>query len=237
MFVNTDAESFLAKVPSGSVDLVITDPPYIISRKTGFKTIGEKGVPRFAVSMDFGKWDNQNISEHMTMMKNVIAEYHRVLKNGGTCIVWYDIFKIESLKNMFESAGFKQIRFIEWVKTNPVPLNSKINYLTNCREVALVGIKKGKPVFNSEYDNGIYYAPIHRDGGKRLHPCQKPIGITKQLIEKHTLPGAVVLDSFAGSGTTFVAATQCRRKYLGCEIDKKYYASASSRLKGVKDEQ
>ena len=58
-----------------------------------------------------------------------------------------------------EKYKFKQIRFLEWIKTNPQPRNSKINYLTNCREIALLGIKKSNPTFNSQYDNAIYKYP------------------------------------------------------------------------------
>ena len=80
--------------------------------------------------------------------------------------------EITPLKEILEKEGFKQIRYIEWIKTNPQPLNSSTNYLTNCREIALVGIKKSKPTFNSKYDNGIYEFPLQ--GGKnRFHPTQK----------------------------------------------------------------
>jgi hypothetical protein len=71
-------------------------------------------------------------------------------------ICFYDLWKIFSLKKWFEEAGFKQIRFIEIIKTNPVSINSKLNYLTNAREIALTGVKGSKPSFKSEYDNGIY---------------------------------------------------------------------------------
>ena len=230
---NLNALTFLSEIPSKSIDLVFADPPYIISRKTGFKSIGKRSVKRFAVSMDFGKWDNISIEEHNKLINAVIKESFRVLKEGGTFIFWYDLYKIESLKNMLERNGFSQIRFIEWIKTNPVPLNSKTNYLTNSREIALSAVKKGKPVFNSEYDNGVYSAPIHRDGGKRQHPCQKPLGITKQIIEKHTVKGSIVLDMFAGSGTTLCAAKMTQRKFMGCEIDIKYYRIALKRLEEI----
>jgi len=183
--------------------------------------------------MDFGEWDNTSVVEHSQLLANVIKESYRILKDGGTCILWYDIFKIETLKTLYEKHKFIQIRFIEWIKTNPVPLNSKTNYLTNSREVALVAVKKGRPIFNSEYDNGVYSAPIHRDGGKRLHPCQKPIGVTKQIIEKHTNKGSIVLDMFSGSGTTLCAAKLTERYFLGCEIDKNYFRLASKRLEDV----
>ena len=97
-----------------------------------------------------------------------------------------------------EKHKFKQLRFIEWIKTNPQPLNSKINYLTNVREIALVGVKKNKPVFNSEYDNGIYMFPLQ--GGKnRFHPTQKSLKLFEELISKHSNENDVVLDTFLGS--------------------------------------
>lgn len=230
IFLNIDSTSFLKTITNNSIDLVFTDPPYIISRKTSFKSLGKKSVERFAISMDFGEWDNTNLEEHIALMRHTINEYYRVLRNGGTCIIWYDLWKIESLKCWLEDAGFKQIRLIEWVKTNPVPINSSTNYLTNSREVAVLGVKGGKSTFHSKYDNGIYYSPIHRDGGKRLHPCQKPISVTSEIIKKHSNEGDIVLDSFAGSGTTLVCAKNLHRFYFGCEIDKNYYDLGFARI-------
>lgn len=139
-----DCFEFLKSVPSNTVDLVLIDPPYEISRSTNFASSEAKGedTDRFRVSMDFGEWDKtfDGIAE-------VIKECYRVLKKGGTLICFYDLWKITKLKECFDNAKFKQLRFIEWVKTNPVPLNSKTNYLTNSREIALTGTKVSKPTF------------------------------------------------------------------------------------------
>lgn len=89
--------------------------------------------------MNFGDWDN-----NFTGLDVVIKECYRILKKSGTLICFYDLWKITVLKEYFETAKFNQIRFIEWIKTNPVPLNSKTNYLTNSREIALVGVKTFK---------------------------------------------------------------------------------------------
>lgn len=101
--------------------------------------------------MNFGDWD-----KNFTGLDQVFKEAQRILVDGGTMICFYDLWKIETIKKYYEDNKFKQIRFIEWLKTNPVPINSKINYLTNAREVAVLGIKKSKPTFNSSYDNGVY---------------------------------------------------------------------------------
>ena len=118
---------------------------------------------------------------------------------------------------------------MEWVKTNPVPLNSKINYLTGAREIALLGIKGAKPTFNNEYHNGIYEYPIYHDK-ERFHPTQKPVKLIAELIQNHSNEGDVVLDCFSGSGTTALAALLNGRKFKGCELDKIYHQKSIQRI-------
>lgn len=221
-----DCFEMLKSIKSNSVDLVLIDPPYEISRPTNFASgeATDKDTDRFRVSMKFGDWDSKFLG-----LDTVISESYRVLKRGGTLICFYDLWKLSILKDYFDKAKFKQIRFIEWVKTNPVPLNSKINYLTNAREIALVGIKNSKPTFNSEYDNGIYNYPICHDKD-RFHPTQKPIALIKDLITKHSNENDLVLDCFAGSATTAIAAYNLKRNFIGCELSKEYYDKSILRL-------
>jgi len=273
---NVDGLSYLKTLSKDSINLVLTDPPYITSRKTGmnehakkvkkvdetdnnlktendwvkFKTkeewkewLDKNNIPeqsskikmailkknylkygsiygkKYAVVTDYGDWDNNFTME---LLEEFITNYYKVLKNGGTLILFFDIWKITPLKEIMEKVGFKQIRFIEWVKTNPQPLNSKTNYLTNCREIALLGIKKSKPTFNSKYDNAVYKFPLQ--GGKnRFHPTQKSLPLFEELIKKHSNENDVVLDTFLGSGTTAIAAKKNNRIYKGCEASKEYY--------------
>jgi DNA modification methylase len=144
-------------------------------------------------------------------------------------ICFYDLWKITELAQTMEAAKFKQLRFLEWVKTNPVPINQSVNYLTNAREIALLGVKGGKPTFNSKYDNGIYEYPIEHSKG-RFHPTQKSLKLIRELIEKHSNPGDTVLDCFAGSCTTGVAALELGRSFVGCELDPGYFSQAQTRL-------
>ena len=223
-----DFAEFLANhIASASVDLLLTDPPYSISRPTGFKNIGKKGVPRFAVSMEFGDWDSKPID--LQLLANL---GYRGLRNGGTAIVFYDVWKISHLAEAMTAAGFKQLRLIEWLKTNPVPLNAKRNYLSNAREIAVLGVKGGKPTFHSGYDNGIYHYPIPHGGPKarRLHPTQKPLGLMDDLVRKHSQPGDLIVDPFLGGGTTALAALNNKRRFAGCDKDAGYVAVATKRL-------
>ena len=225
-YLNEDCFTFLPKIESKSVDLILIDPPYEISRPTNFQSGEETGrdTDRFRISMDFGEWD-----KNFSGLDKVIEEGYRILRDGGTFICFYDIWKITVLKESYEKHKYKQIRFIEWLKTNPVPINSKINYLTNAREIAVSAIKVSKPTFNSSYDNGIYKYPICQDRG-RFHPTQKPLALMEDLIKKHSNENDVVLDCFAGSCTTGLAAINTNRQFLGCEIDPEYYQKSLERL-------
>ena len=258
---NTDGLTYLSNIPKGMVDLILTDPPYIISKDSGMnehynliKENEEKGIQqiktekewlmykkensitsdenkenymkygtiygkKYGVKTDYGEWDSQFTME---ILDQFIGEFYRVLKKGGTLIVFFDLWKISYLKEIMEKHKFKQIRFIEWIKTNPQPRNSKVNYLTNCREIALLGVKDGNPTFHSSYDNAIYHFPLQ--GGKgRFHPTQKSLPLFESLIEKHSNEGDTVLDTFLGSGTTAIACKNKKRKFLGCEISKEYF--------------
>lgn len=217
-------QNFLSNGNVKEADLILTDPPYTISRKTGFSNVGKKGVERFAVSMDFGKWDHEIID-----LDSLAALSFKALRKGGTAIIFYDLWKITPLAEALTRAGFKMIRLVMWEKTNPVPLNSKRSYLSNSREIAVYCVKGGKPTFHGEYDNGIYKYPIPRE--KRFHPTQKPIKLFRDLVLKHSNPGDLIVDPFLGSGTTAVAALNEKRRFAGCEIDKSYVIKAKRRVK------
>ena len=220
----SDYRDFMGSLSVGSVDLILTDPPYCISKKTGFKGV-VNGEKRFAVSMDFGEWDQTEID-----LESMATGFYKSLRRGGTAIVWYDLWKVGKLKDAMEIVGFKMLRQIIWQKTNPVPLNQKATYLSNSREMAIVGVKVGKPTFNSKYDTGVYEYPIPRHKGKRIHPTQKPLQMFEDLIQKHSDIDDLVVDPFLGSGTTGVAAVKNFRRFMGCDIDPQYVEAAHRRI-------
>lgn len=226
-FKNEDALYYVSSLGDSSIDLCLTDPPYAVSRKTNFSSGDETGrdTDRFRVSYEFGEWDEVDLDYFSVLFEKVYAK----LRKGGTCIVFYDLWKVQELRGILEEVGFKQFRFIEWVKTNPVPINSKINYLTNSREVAIVCVKGSKPTFNSSYDKGIYEYPIYQ-GKDRFHTTQKPIKLMEELINKHSNKGDNVLDMFCGSATTLVACINSDRSGYGCEKQEDYYNKAKVRL-------
>lgn len=226
---NIDAMSLISEQKPKSVDLILTDPPYAISRDSGYTQNSpdkKKYIKKYGNhTIDFGEWDHKFDIEDL---KAVVDGFYNILRNGGTAIIFYDIWKIQDLSSIMKEVGFKQLRVIEWVKSNPVPINSKLNYLSNCREIAILGVKKGKPTFNSKYDKGIYTYPICQDAG-RFHPTQKPLALFTDLILKHSNEGDIVFDPFAGSGTTEVVCMTENRTPICGEIDPEYYNKALDR--------
>lgn len=252
---------YLKTLDPNSIDLILTDPPYIISKSTGldkhynnvkyneandinevkseaewtnyklqnaleddthksnYIKYGSIYGKKYCVKTDYGSWDSDFT---LATLEKFIELYYSKLKKGGTLIMFFDLWKITNLKDLLEKYNFKQLRFIEWIKTNPQPRNSKVNYLTNTREIALLGVKDSNPTFNSSYDNGIYSYPLQ--GGKnRFHPTQKSLALFEELIKKHSNEGDTILDTFLGSGTTALACKNTNRNFKGCEIDKTYY--------------
>lgn len=257
---NVEGLEYLKSINDSSIDLILTDPPYIISKESGMNTHYNKvkyneenniefvkteeewetykkehsltddkksnfmkhGTiygKKYCVKTDYGDWDNDFTLE---ILEQFICEYYKKLRAGGTLIIFFDLWKITLLKDIMEKHKFKQIRLIEWIKTNPQPLNSSVNYLTNCREIALIGVKGSKPTFNSKYDNGIYMFPLQ--GGKnRFHPTQKSLPLFEDLIKKHSNENDIVLDTFLGGGTTAIACKNTKRRFKGCEISPEYF--------------
>jgi len=237
VYVKQTDKEFLSTIENNSVDLVLTDPPYIISRKSGMDSykkslenggkVDEKFGKKFAVATDFGEWDKNYTIEDL---EHSINEFYRILRPGGSCIIFFDLWKLETLKNLLSK--FSKHRFVEWIKTNPMPINQYATYLSNAREIAISCVKGGKATFNSKYDNGLYEYPIY-SGKDRFHPTQKSLGLFEELIEKHSNKGDIVVDPYGGSATTAVAAINTNRTYLCCEPSDDYFEKGKKRCESA----
>jgi DNA modification methylase len=234
MIINGDCLEHLLNIESSSIDLILIDPPYIISKPSGFINYSENApdnlIKKYGkLSIDFGDWDKIELNWDF-----LFKEYNRILKKGGTLIIFYDIWKAGDLKEFAEKWKFKQPRVGAWVKKNPVPVNSKVNYLSNATEYFFTFIKGSKPTFNSKYDNAFYSYPICHGKERMQHPTQKPLELIKDLVQKHSNPGDLILDSFAGTGTTGHACFLLNRNYILIEKDQNYFNLMSLRLNSLK---
>lgn len=226
--INIDCiEGFTALVAHGvAVDLIVADPPYVISCNSNFHTMKDRRNPR--TGTDFGEWDKEFDN------KPWISQSYNVLKDGGSLITFNDFKKISSIISIATEVGYLFKDIIVWEKTNPMPRNRDRRYAPSIEIMAWFVKKKRKTwVFNRQ--SGNYQSPImhfaSESGGafKRYHPTQKPVKLIEEIIKIHSNPGDTVLDPFMGSGTTAISSIHTGRNFIGFEIDAEYTKIANRR--------
>ena len=225
---NRDSLQLMKEIPANSVDAIITDPPYNISRDNNFTTMGRAGI-------DFGEWDKD------FDLTSWIKVAEPLLKKGGNIVIFNSWKNMTNITKSLEENGFEVKDLIRWKKTNAMPRNRDRRFITDY-EVAVWAVKKGgKWTFNRLSDTyeipeivgGLTPKSEKIEGG---HPTQKPIYVMEWLIERLTNEGDVVLDPFMGSGTTGVACKNLNRKFIGVELDENYYNIAYNRINGYTED-
>ena len=210
-----------------SVDLVVADPPYVISRKSNFHTMKDRKNARTGTS--FGSWDEEFDNTAW------IGKCFDVLRDGGSLIVFNDFKKVSDIIAIASREGFEFKDVIVWQKTNPMPRNRDRRYVPSLElMIWFVKTKKSKWVFNrqdSSYQSPVMRYPSESGGAfKRYHPTQKPVKLIGEIIQIHSHAGDLILDPFMGSGTTAIASLNTGRRYVGFELDKKYFDVANERI-------
>ncbi len=224
LLINDDSYSYLKSIEKSSIDLIITDPPYGISKKSYFGRGEAKNKKFNKMSNNFGYWDINPDIEFL------FSEFSRILKSSGSIVMFYDVWKSNELFEHSQKYGFKQPRICIWSKNNPVPINSTKNYLSNSAEFIFTFVKGKNPTFNSKYDKGIYNYPICHGKERMEHPTQKPLDLIMDLISKHSNPNDLILDPFSGTSTTAEACEKLNRDYICIEKDEKYYKMGIDRI-------
>ena len=206
---------YMPIIPSESVDLVVTDPPYLIN----YKTNRRKDKNHEFCSPITGDTD-------FKLIQNYIRECFRIMKDNTAMYMFcspntVDIFKKEleryfTIKNM-----------IIWVKNNWTAGDLKAQFGKQYEILFLVN--KGRKFFNGKRLSDVWFFD-KITGKEQLHQNQKPLDLIEQCIEKHSNEGDIIFDGFMGSGTTGVACKKLKRKFLGIEISKKYYDLAKKKI-------
>jgi site-specific DNA-methyltransferase (adenine-specific) len=230
--LNMDALAGMKNIPSESVDLVLTDPPYGIcgpSKSKITKKAGKIVSTNEAWGEDFqDAW--ANVDEYWEWLKPFIAEMERVMKDGSTMLLFLDRKYTGLITYWIEKEfplNFKNK--IYFSKRNCLPSFRKVNYRSRVEEC--VYFTKGKNfTFNfgeqSEMTQ-VYEGPIGKK--KTKHPTEKYSWMILPLLRNHSAPGSVVLDPFSGSGSTMIHALQEGRKSIGFEKNIEFFEMAKAR--------
>jgi len=199
-----DCVDVMRRIPSYSVDFVLTDPPYI----TRYRARDGKSVK----NDDNDRW-----------LQPAFMQVYRVLKPDSFCVSFYGWNTADLFMSAWRRAGFSIVGHVVFRKQYA----SSVRFMRYQHEQAYL-LAKGNPRPPAQpVSDVIDFAYT----GNRLHPTQKPIEALSPLIEAFCKPSGTVLDPFCGSGSTLVAAQQLGRQYLGIELDESHYRTALRRLR------
>ena len=211
----------------GRVDACVTDPPYAVS-VAGSANDG----PRGRRNLDFFAGD----SDWSAMNALVRAAFQSVIDAQPLVIsAWCGHRQIGFLVEAFEAAGYST-RLLFWRKKCPPPSAPGAGF-SSAVECCVYAYKSGRPWGGGQYDANIVELDSYRFGqpGKVDHPTQKPLDLMRWQIERITARHSIILDPFMGSGTTGVAAVKLGRKFIGIEIEPKYFDIACRRIQAALD--
>ena len=212
-----DCLDLIRNIPDESIDLVVTDPPYTMTKR------GKSCRPN---------WMPSNMGENVFVYISIpnpdiwFAECFRVLKNQTHFYTFCNTNDIQKYLNAAEKAGFKLHNIITMIKDTGMPNRW---YLKNCELILFFRKGKAKPINDmTSRDWVMVTMPKQKDG--KLHITQKPLGLITKLVTNSSEIGEIVLDPFMGSGTTGVACMNTNRNFIGFELDKNSFENAKIRL-------
>ena len=207
-------------------DLAAFDPPYVLTTGGGSPTNGKRMSGKFAID----KYDNggQIVDCDIDWHEFMPVVYNALVENAH-CYVMANNRHVLNMLLSAQQAGFGFHNLLYWRKTNSATANRW--YMKNNEFVGF--FYKGKAFYindcgakqdvicpdDMQYPENIAY-PIEKN---TPHPTQKPVALMQYYIEQSSQPGQLVLDPFAGSGSTGVAALRCGRRFIGIEKNQKWF--------------
>jgi len=220
----------LKKLPDESADLIIADFPYNISNYGNSITkVGSKFK-----KADFGEWDKFDLEEYCLWVVKVMKEFERVLKPKHQAYCWFDNHFTGHYTYLIEKeTGLTQKCPIVCYKRNPIPQMRKKNFRSSFDMCVLFTKDKDKKCEPFNFLEQSEMKNVQEYNLKKLteHPTEKNLELVKRFIKISSNKGDLVIDCFAGSGTTAVACLGLERKFILIEKDDKYFKMCEDRIK------
>lgn len=237
--VNESCTTAMKNICEGTVDLILTDPPYNLGKFMKNRATNLKQMrPNFFGSAG---WDDLEFDEWVEYMDKFFEGAARVSKVGGSMIMFMSIIKVETIIRLAQKHGFYYKTTGIWHKTNPMPRNMNLHFINSTEAWIYFVYKKHTGTFNNNGQaiHDFFETSVTPSGERKFgkHPTQKPIRLLEQMILLLSNPGDLVFDPFMGSGSTGVAALKNGRNFIGSEISKDYCDICKSRMELVVNEQ
>ena len=219
-----DCLELMKDIPDGSIDMILTDPPYLQGYKTNYRKDNRHEFSSEILN------DTPQTGSRM-IVKFLELSYQK-LRNNSSILVFCNTNKIDFFKQEIEKAGFKIKNIIVWVKNNHTAGDLKASFGHQYEFVILAN--KGQRFINGNRDNDVMF--FDRVAGKeQLHQNQKPVDLLQYLVEKLSDSNNTILDPFMGSGSTGVACVNTNRNFIGMELEEKYFKIAEHRIEQAKN--
>lgn len=223
-------------------DMIFADPPYFLSNGGISYQAGK------VVCVDKGEWDKGGSPESiMDFNRRWLSLCREKLKDNGTIWISGTHHNIFSIANVLTELGYKILNVITWAKTNPPP-NISCRFFTYSTEFIIWARKCPKVPHKYNYElmksindgkqmTDVWRLPAigrwEKSCGK--HPTQKPLALLTRIILACTDEHNWILDPFAGSSTTGIAANLCNRRFLGIEQDYDFSVLGKRRREEIED--
>ena len=233
---NEDCLDVISRMLPNSIDLVVTDPPYGISK--GKTTITFKGK-RTDIQQNFGEWDVFDTEEDFVdFATKWLSAVYRVLKPHHILCFFWSIKKLSLAERLIQETGFLLKDYFFKVTSNPCPAFRKAGFWAGVEPVLICqkvepNVKPKTPPFNRDITGMSNYVRCGIVSGRQrtIHPTQKPTATIEPLITYYSKQDDWVLDPFMGSGTTGIVCKQWRtRNFIGIEKNETYFKIAKERL-------
>ena len=247
----------MTSLPDNSVDLIIADPPYNLSK--GGNWSWDNSVVLKGLGGNWNKvmesWDAMPLEEYWKFTLAWISEAKRILKPSGSMWIFGTYHNIGIINVVCQMLEIEIINEVVWFKRNSFP-NLSGRRLTASHETLLwchSGGKKRQYYFDYDYSkNGVFESDLIKKPGKQMrtvwdvpnnktkvelkfgkHPTQKPLRLLERIVGLTSKEGDLMLTPFCGSGSECVAAKIAGREYIGFEIEDEYVELAEKRLENA----
>ena len=233
---NGDCLEYMKKIPTSSIDLIITDPPYNLG-----KFMEERDTNLVKMRDNFfgaAGWDDLDYKEWKKSMNKFFHQASRVLKDGGSIIVFMAIIKVETIIQLAQKHGLYYKTTSIWHKSNPMPRNMNLHFVNSTESWIYFTYKTKTGTFNNNGKvlHDFIETSVTSNGEKKYgkHPTQKPEALMEHFVKVLSNENDTILDPFMGSGSVGVSAVKNNRNFVGIELDENYFNIATSRIKEVK---
>lgn len=233
--INGDCIEKMKKIQSSTIDLIITDPPYNLGKFMADRdtNLGKMRDNFFGVA----GWDDLDYKEWKKSMNKFFHQAARVIKDGGSMIVFMSIIKVETLINIAQKNGFYYKTTGIWHKSNPMPRNMNLHFVNSTESWVYFTYRARTGTFNNSGKvlHDFIETSVTPQGERKYgkHPTQKPEQLMEHFVTILSDEDDTILDPFMGSGSTGVVAVRNNRKFIGIELDDKYFYIAQSRIQEV----